>query len=398
MKICLVHNAYGRVSGEEIVVQNLQRLLEAHCHRVVTFFRSSQEINEMTFGKARAFFSGIYNPAAARAFRRLLAIDAPDIVHIHNVFPLISPAVLGECRAAGIPVVMTVHNYRLVCPNGLQMRDGHACQECCGGREYRCVVHRCEGSVCKSLGYALRNAVARKLRFFDDNVTLYAALSEFQRGRLIDAGFNADRIVVIPNMVDGTPPPLPHHDGSYVGYVGRISPEKDVPTLLAAARQTPAIPFRAAGSYAGLPELPCRAPANFQFLGHVPHEKLGAFYDDARLMVLTSNCFEGFPTVLAEAMLHGKPVVCSRIGGLPEIVDDGRTGLLFKPGSAAELARKIRYFWDHPSACRRMGECGRTKSLREYSPDTYYRHLMNLYDKALCLGPGGPPRTVTRLA
>ncbi|MBW2647986.1 MAG: glycosyltransferase [Deltaproteobacteria bacterium] len=200
MKILTVHNEYGKFSGEEAVVQSLSRLFAEHGHEVRYFSRSSAEIPGMRLGNIRAFFSGIYSFSSKKAMSRCLQEFKPDIVHVHNVFPLISPSVLGVCRRAGVPVVMAVHNYRLVCPNGLHMTHGRVCEKCCGGREYWCVLRNCEGNPLKSIGYALRNYVARKLRLFKKNVTMYTCLTKFQKERLIKEGFNPARCSVIPNM------------------------------------------------------------------------------------------------------------------------------------------------------------------------------------------------------
>jgi len=390
VRICLVHNQYGSFSGEEAVVEGLSGLLHAHGHEVYRFLRSSAEIPNMRLGKVRALLTGLHSPVSCRKMRQVLRERRPDVVHVHNVYPLISPSVLRICRRAGVAVVMTVHNYRLMCPNGLHLSRGEVCERCLGGREYWCVLRNCEGSLPKSLGYALRNWVARKRRMFLDNVTMYAALTEFQRQRLIAEGFPAERIAVIPNMVSATDGQVEPRLGDYVGYVGRISPEKGVAHLLSAARRLTDIAFKAAGSYDRMPHLPGDAPANFEFLGQLGAERLNGFYSQARMLVLPSTWFEGFPMTIAEAMVRGKPVVCSRIGGLQEIVDDGVTGLLFEPGNVEDLAEKIRYLWDRPDLCRKMGQAGREKVLREYLPEKYYERLMAVYEKALALGPGGP--------
>ncbi|MFC1603518.1 glycosyltransferase family 4 protein [Planctomycetota bacterium] len=382
MKILVVHNEYGKFSGEEAVVYNLCHLLEEQGHTVVKFFRSSEEIPGMYFGRTRAFFSGIYSFSAKKTMRKLLAEHKPDIVHIHNVFPLISPSVLGECRNAGVPIVMTVHNYRLVCPNGLFMVDGRICERCRGGREYWCFLRNCEGRVFKSLGYALRNYVARKRRFFLDNVNMYACLTEFQKQKLIAEGFPSDRIIVVPNLVDRNGCDPSGEQGKYIGYVGRISHEKGIQTLMKSAGNCCEIQFKIAGSYYRMPHLPREAPENFELRGHLSGEELDAFYNQSRIIVLSSICYEGFPTVLIEAMLHGKPVICSRIGGLSEIVEDGVTGLLFEPGNSQELTEKIRYLWDRPDLCRQMGQAGREIALREYSTEKYYKRLTAVYEQA----------------
>ncbi len=384
-KVLLVHNAYGKFSGEEAVVEGTRKLLAEKGHKVVALARSSADIGRMLLGNLRAFFSGVYSRSARRQMRELIQQARPDVVHVHNVFPLISPSVLVECRRAGVPVVMTVHNYRLVCPTGLHMVNGQVCEKCCGGREYWCVLRNCTGSLPKSLGYALRNWVARKWRLFLDNVTLYAALTEFQRQRLIAAGFPGDRIEVIPNMAAPVKADAEAELGDYVGYVGRISPEKGVPLLIAAARMCPQLVFRAAGSVEGMRHLVHRTPSNLEFVGQLQKEALEDFYARSRMIVLPSTWFEGFPMVLAEAMLRGKPIVCSRIGGLPEIVEDGVTGLLFEPGNAEELAEKIRSLWEQPDLCCKMGRAGREKALREYSPERYYQRLMAAYRRAMSL-------------
>lgn len=390
LKICLVHNEYGKLSGEEVVVRSIRRLLEQHGHQVVPFFRSSAEITKMRMGQVRGFFSGIYSWSSKNTMRLMLEQYKPDIVHVHNVFPLISPSILPECRRCGVAVVMTVHNYRLVCPNGLHMPKGTlaVCEKCYGGREYWCLLNNCEQSFLKSLGYAIRNYVARTKRFFLDNVTMYAALTEFQRQQLIREGFPPKRIQVVPNMasMNGA---VGNGLGNYVGYIGRISPEKGVSTLLSVAANNPGIPFKAAGAYDRMPQFPLEAPPNFEFLGLLSPEEVDNFYRQSRIIVLCSTCYEGFPMVLPEAMLHGRPVISSRIGGLPEIVEDGSTGLLFEPGSAEELTERILYLWDRPYLCRRMGRTAREKALREYSPEKVYERLMAVYEKAIELGPGG---------
>jgi glycosyltransferase involved in cell wall biosynthesis len=388
MRVCIVHNSYARPSGEEVSVQRLRELLVDHGHDVTMLWRSSAEIERMRLGRTRAFFSGIYSRGSRRAMRRLLDERRPDVVHVNNLYPLISPWVLVDCKRAGVPVVMSVRNHRLVCPNGLHLSRGEVCERCLGGREYWCVLRNCTESVFKSAGYALRNAVARRWRLFLDGVTVFAVLSPFQRDRLTAAGFPGDRVVVIPNMVgaNGTEPPPASCAtpplGEYVAYVGRVSPEKGVETLVAAAARCPDIPFKMAGATDRMPRLASAAPGNVTFVGHLDGASLHAFYRESRMVVLPSRCLEAFGLPLAEAMSHGKPAIASRIGGMPSIVEDGVTGLLVEPGNASELAGKIGALWERPELCRAMGEAGRAKALNEYSPARYYERLMAAYQYA----------------
>lgn len=389
MKICMVYNEYGKFSGEEAVVHNVCRLLDERGHTVVKFLRSSAEIPNMRFGKMRAFLSGIYSLSSKKAMRRFLAEYTPDIVHVHNIFPLISPSILGECRRAGIPVVMTVHNYRLVCPNGLHMVTGKVCEKCRGGKEYWCILRNCEGSLFKSLGYALRTYTAKRLRLFTDNVTMYVPLTEFHRNRLIAEGIPPERIAIIPNMVSIENGEKSYPLGEYVAFIGRVSPEKGIDTLMLAVQKCPDILFRIAGSHERMPHVLKEAAVNCTFVGHLTSIELEDFYKSSRILVMPSVWFETFGLSLVEAMVRQKPTVSSRIGALAEVVDEGITGLAFEPGNADELAEKVRYLWNRPELCRKMGQAGREKVLREYSSEKYYERLMAVYKKAIELGPGG---------
>jgi glycosyltransferase involved in cell wall biosynthesis len=394
MRILIAHNQYGKFSGEEAAVRDLATLLQSKGDEVVEFVRSSAEIQTMRWGRLRAFFSGIFSFSSRKAMRRLLAEHRPDVVHVHNVFPLISPSVLSECRRAGVPVVMTVHNYRLVCPNGLHMPKGRytICEKCCGGREYWCLLNNCEQNWFKSAGYALRGYVARRCGFFRKNVTLFACLTDFQRRRLLAEGYSEDRLRVLANMAPAVADcrAEPDQAGGFVACVGRISPEKGIDLLLAAAKALPDIPFRLAGGYDAMPQIAGRAPSNVSFLGVLGETALGRLYDKSRFLLLCSTCFEGFPMTILEAMAHGRPVVAPRIGGIPEIVDDGATGLLFEPGSAEDLADKVRSLWDRPDLCRQMGRAGLQKARQQYSSEKYYERMMALYDEAMAHRPDPP--------
>ncbi len=386
MRICLVHNRYGRPSGEEVIVSRIGELLHEYGHDVYPYFRSSSEINGSLAGQLRAFFSGIYSFSSRKRIRQIINDFKPDVIQIQNLYPLISPSVLVEAKKHNVPVVMHCANYRLICPNGLFLSGGEICEKCAGGREWWCFLHNCEQNRFKSLGYCLRNYIARTRRYFLDNVTIYYAQTEFQRRRLIQEGFPADKVYVVPNMVTSNQVEVGRNLGQYVCFVGRISPEKDISTLMEAAKICPDIQFKIAGAYDRLPQLLEQAPENFELCGYLEGEQLKGFYADSRIFVLCSICYEGFPSVLLEAMLHGKPVICSRIGGLTEIVDDGVTGFLFEPGNADDLTQKIRYLWDRPELCHRMGQAARRKVLQEYSPQKYYKRLMSVYSKAIEFG------------
>jgi glycosyltransferase involved in cell wall biosynthesis len=332
----------------------------------------------MPMGHMRAFCAGIFNPWSRKRVAALLEEFKPDIVLIKNLFPFISPAILPVIRHAGVPIVMFVANYRLMCPNGLHMSKGKTCEKCLGGREYNCVINNCEGNLFKSTGYALRNTVARVTGLYQRNISAFVCASRFLKKRLTEAGFDSGRMHLIPNVVPEFPEEIEATVGSYVGYVGRISREKGVHVLFEAARKCPEIRFRLAGRVAEDFHLPNPLPPNVELVGFLNGEELAAFYRDARFVVSTSECFETFGMSVGEAMQHGKAVIVSRIGVFPEFVADGERGLLFETGNATELADKIHTLWADPERCMAMGRAGREWAHQEYSPEAYYARLIKV--------------------
>ena len=360
LKILIAHNDYGRYSGEEAVVDRMIADLRSLGHEVDTLRPSSQHHRDTLWGKTRGFFAGIYSLAGRRAMRRKLRQFRPDVVNIHNLYPFLSPAVLPLCRKAGVPVVMTVHNYRLVCPTGLFLRDGHPCENCLqNGNERDCLRYNCEHSRLRSLGYALRNAVARRTRAYLDNVDLYCCLSEFQRQKLIAAGFDSHRIAVIPNYIE----PLPESDEpdgdtqGYVAYVGRLSEEKGFDLLLHVARRHPEIPFRFAGTLReGLSVEPL---PNVTMCGQIDRQHLAQFYRGSRFVVIPSRCYEGFPVALLEAASVSRCCIAPDHGAFRDMMTDNNgnlCGLLFRPLDIDDLEDKIVYLWNNNSDSSTLGE------------------------------------------
>ena len=367
------------------MIETIDGLLKEKGNSVYSWTRSNAELGTGLAGKMRAFLGGMYSPAAGRAMARLLERETPDIVHAHNLYPLFTPAVLAACRQKNIPVVLHCHSYLLTCPTTFHFRGGQLCDRCLGGREYWCLLHNCRRSVFESAGYALRNALARKLELFTENVTLFIALSEFARHWLIDAGFRSEQVVVLPNMIpvpDATADPA---DGEYAAFSGRLSPEKGVSALLAAAAQLPHIPVKLAGNGPQSAHLSEQATLNVTFSGWRDRTEMAGFYRKARFAVVPSVWHEPFGMVAIEAMSHGLPVIASRRGGLPEIVDDGVTGLLFEPGNVGDLADKMALLWENKKLSRQMGLAAREKVCREYSTEVYYRRLLAIYRKAIAI-------------
>ena len=389
MKILFIHNAYGKYSGEEAVVEVQMALLRKHGHEVQIYSRSSGDLGVHLYGKFLAFFTGLYNPGSVIRVKRLLHTFQPDVVHVHNLYPSVSPAVLPAIRKKGLPVVMTVHNYRLVCPNGLFYTKGAICERCAGkGKEWNCVKQNCEQSFFKSTGYALRNWWARKSGYYLKNVDAYACLTQFQQKKLIANGFPVEKTILLPNFVQASHQsdcseerPLSIHELSYIAFAGRLNGQKGFDLLCTAMHFNKNITLKAAGAadeeFIGNIVI----PENLHLCGKLNQSEMELFWKGARFLVFTSASYEGFPMVFLEAMHHHLPVVAPRMAGYPEIIEDGVNGLLYTPGDAIDLADKIRQLWEDKLLCARLGENGYRKLIENYSEEIFYKELMEVYEK-----------------
>ncbi|MDO7138861.1 glycosyltransferase family 4 protein [Algibacter lectus] len=382
MKILIIHNKYGKFSGEEAVVEAQIALLQENGHEVITYFRSSEELEDMTNAKLKAFVSAFNNPTSNKAIKNILLKEKPDVVHIHNLYPLISPAILPMIKKMGFPIAMTVHNYRLLCPSGLFFSNGKICEKCTGSsKELNCITNNCEGSLFKSTGYALRNMWSRLKNYYTSNVDVFLCLTEFQKHKLVANSFSNEKCEVLPNFYNKTIKNIDYNikDRNYVAFAGRISPEKGIPLLLAAAKKLPHIPFKLAGGMRDGYEQELDIPENVEFKGMMPSSELSHFYTNARFLILSSIWYEGFPMVFPEAMAHKLPIIAPKMAGYPEIAEENFNGLLFEPGNADALATVIETLWNNNELATKLAENGFEKVKLKYSSHAYYNILTNNY-------------------
>ena len=377
-----VHNYYRFRGGEDVMFERICALLRKNGHTVSTFERRSADIAG-TIAKVRASISSAYSRSVKREVQNAIRDIRPDVMHVHNLYPLISPSALEACAEEGVPVVMRCPNYRLECPSGVLMRNGAICTRCSGGREHWCALTNCRGNLAESVAVAARNIATRMGGLFGTCVDVFVPPSEFVKSRLVAAGYPADRIRVVPNVVPLSGIFANPAEGAYVAFAGRLSEEKGIETLLHAAKRLPNIPFRIAGEGPLNNMLRTLASPNVTFTGQLTREQLSGFYATARLFIVPSRWYETFGLVAAEAMSYGLPVIASKMAGLAEIVDDGETGFHFPAGDAATLAARIEQLWTDPARCAAMGLAGRRKVEREYSEQTYYTRLMGVYAQAL---------------
>jgi glycosyltransferase involved in cell wall biosynthesis len=381
MKILIAHNDYGRHSGEEAVVHKMGEMMKSNGHQTFYYRPSTAAHQQGLSSKIRVFLSGIYSYRGVRGMKEALQQENPDIINIHNLYPFISPAALFACKSAGIPVVMTVHNYRLVCPTGMFLRDGIPCEHCLAHKnEWGCLRYNCEHDVFKSLGYALRSYTARKIGAYQKNVDRYVCLTGFQKRKLIEAGFAAEKIAVIPNSVTVPRPGNAGATGGYIAYVGRLSREKGWDLLVDIARMNPGLRIDVAGFARDQGESG-PMPANINFSGYLDEKALMAFYRQARCLVIPSRCYEGFPLVALEAMAMGKPVIAPDHGGFTEIIGKGdrAIGCLFRPNDLADLEACILKLWNDEGLTAELGRRCIEKMRASYSSEMIYRQWEQLF-------------------
>jgi glycosyltransferase involved in cell wall biosynthesis len=389
MKIVLVHNFYQQAGGEDAVFEQERRLLECAGHDVIVYCRSNREIEQLSIlGQASLAKRCIWATETRREFARLLDRENPDLVHVHNTFVMISPSLYSACHDRGIPVVQTLHNFRLLCPAATFYRDGKVCEECAEHSLWRGIYHGCfRDSRPATATVALMLACHRRLGTWNEHVNCYIALTEFSRNKFIAAGLPADKIVVKPNFLDPDPGER-KHPGNYALFVGRLSPEKGVSTLLEAWKQLQeqcALHIVGDGPEREALEAQARQRhlAGVTFRGHLSREETIAEMKGAQFLVTPSVCYESFPMTFAESFACGTPVICSRLGGMREIVDDHRTGLHFTAGEAGSLAQTLEWAINHPRDLAEMGRAARREYETRYAARGNYSLLKKIYQAAL---------------
>jgi len=387
MKIVVVHNTYQQRGGEDEVVAAESAILERNGHKVVRYSRNNDEISSLSRSQQLLLVRDfIHSEKSKRELFALLQTEKPDVVHIHNTFIMISPSVYEACRDAGIPVVQTLHNYRLICPGWSLSRDGHVCEECIDDGLWQSVRHGCyRDSRLMTAAVALMLQVHRTKGTWKRSVHSYVALTNFAREKFIQGGLPPSAIHVKPNFL-GSDPGERIASGRAFLFVGRLSAEKGVHTLLDAWQQlSHSIPLVIVG------DGPLRRPletavrvkglSNITFTGWLSKPDVYATIKNAAALIIPSVCYEGFPMTLVEAFACGTPVIGSSLGGIQEIVTNGRNGLHFAAGDANDLADKVEWAWARPAVLETMGHASRQDFEQLYSAETNYKRLLQIYEK-----------------
>ena len=387
MRVLFLHNRYrsAHPSGEDVVVDQEVALLREHGHEVRLHERRSDDIATMGV-RDKLSLPGrvVWSPRDARAVADLVRSWPPDVAHIHNTFPLMSPSVVKACSDAGVAVVATLHNFRLACAAGTLLRDGQHCHDCVGGSARPALQHRCyRGSLAATAPLALSIELHRSRGTWPRHVDTFVTMSEFARNLMASSGVPRDLISIKPHFVP-EPSAVRTGDGSYAMFLGRLSTEKG-PDVLLDAWQPDMGPLMVVGDgplRQPLEETARRRNLDVTFMGTLAHDHARRLLADARVLVMSSRFYETFGMSAVEAMSAGVPVVAPRLGVLPEVVTDEHTGLLYAPGDATDLRRVLRLALE-PATAQRLGSQARAAYLEHYTGARNHELMVSLYQEAI---------------
>jgi glycosyltransferase involved in cell wall biosynthesis len=385
VKILQVHNKYQQHGGEDGVLLAERLLLESRGCQLSQFVRANDGISSIV-SRLQAGLRVVSSKSSQKELGDVLSVSEVTVAHVHNFFPILTPSIYNACIEKKVPIVQTLHNYRTVCPGALLMRDGHICEKCLTSSPYYAVLHGCyRNSRFGSLAVARMVDYHRKHNTWGTKVDRFIALTEFGKKKFVEAGFPEHKIAVKPNFYSGKGVEhgvnaIQRRSGAL--FVGRISSEKGIRTLIKAWGQASA-PLRIVGGGPVLEDAQSCGIESLSCLGPLDSDQVSDEMKKASFLIMPSECYEGFPIVLAEAFAHGIPVIASRLGAMAEIVEDGVTGLHFEPGNAEDLAAKVRWMSEHPDECRQMGYNARREFEAKYTPERNYEMLMKIYQEAI---------------
>jgi glycosyltransferase involved in cell wall biosynthesis len=413
MKILVCNGFYYLRGGSEVCAFELESLLKSKGHEVISF--SMEHPHNLPSPYSEYFVSYInypelleaVNPAnILRATERiifsretrdkltqLIEDTKPDIAHLHNIGHELSLSVFYVLSKERIPIVKTVHDFGLLCPNTSFLSHGEICERCMGGKFYEVVRRRCKrnslpASILAGLGAYIKNT--KKIK---SNVDLFVTPSSFLRQKMIEFGYSPEKIIYLPNTINLADFQPSNESGKYVLYFGRLSYEKGLYTLLKAISHLQNAPLIVAGEgplgadlidYAQKEKLD-----NVEFVGYQSGKALHDLIRNAAFVVVPSECYENAPLACIEAMALGRPVIGADIGGIPELVHDGETGMLFKTGNVSDLVDKMSYLLAHPALQIELGRNARRRVETTFISDHYYQSIMEIYHQLIQRSPEG---------
>jgi len=389
MKILLIHNQYQIRGGEEHNVKQIKELLEEKGHSVILYMLDNLGIN--SFSLWQRLFLPLRILFSFKSYREVINLiknRAPDIAHIHNIFPLISPSIYYALKRINVPVVQTVHNYRLLCPNGLFLNnEGKICEKCKRGNFFNAVIGKCyRNSYIQTFGMAFTLYLHRKLKTFTNKIDIFISPSNFLKKKLIEGGIPEEKIVIKPHFTKCKEIKPSYEFDNCAVYMGRLSREKGLFTLLKTWKEITDVTLKIMGNGPIRSELENfviqKGVTNVEFLGFIKGPKRFEVLKKAMFTVFPSECYESFAYVVIESFACGVPVIASRIGAVAELIEDGITGFLFEPGNANDLSQKISMSIENKELLLKMRHNARKLAEELYSENIGYKNLMKVYQKA----------------
>jgi len=400
MKILQVNKFFYLKGGAERYFFELSDLLASRGHEVIPFAMEHSANLPSPYGryfvshvdldgsgsplrKLGAAARVVYSTESRRKLRTLLENVRPEVAHLHNIAHQISPSIIDVLNKSGVPVVQTLHDYKLACPSYLMIAGGRVCDACVSGSLWNVVLKRCvHGSALASLVSFTEAMVHRAARTFS-KVDAFLCPSNFIMEVMTRAGIPQDKLFHVPHFL-GLGTYAPSYSGSdYFIYVGRLSEEKGLGHLLEAKRRVTRMRLVVAGEgdlLAGLRDT-ASDDGGVSFTGFLPRQRLAEIWKNAAFTVVPSICYENFPYAVLESFAFGKPVVASKIGGIPELVRDGQNGLLAEPGDPEGLAERINSLASNPAEVARMGRAARRDVEDMYSDEKHYASIMSHYER-----------------
>ena len=384
MQILSVHNKYLIRGGEDESQELERRILLENGHKVDLYEEDNTRVKSLN--PAQLALRTIWSTEAYQLVKQRLQNSTYNLVHIQNFFPLISPSVYYAAKEQGVPIVQSLRNYRLLCPNGLFFRNGKVCEDCLGNFiPYPGIVNACyRENMLASGSVASMLTVHRAMNTWNKMVDIYITLTEFARQKMIQGGLPAEKIVVKPNFVHPDPG-IGEGRGGYALFVGRLSEEKGLDTLLAAWEKLAGkIPLKIVGDGPLSAEMIAatkRIP-QIEWLGRRPMSEVYDLMGEAMFVVFPSKWYETFGRVAVEAFAKGTPVIAANIGAIAELVDSGRTGLHFRPGDADDLTANVESVLANPSRLSQMRQEARAEFETKYTAKNNYQRIMKIYEQA----------------
>lgn len=382
MNILLVHNQYQQLGGEDSIMETEAELLESYGHNIYRYRVDNhrlKEMNSLAITKATLWNNQVY-----RELKTLIRQFKPQIAHFHNTFPLISPAAYYAAKAEGVPVVQTIHNFRLLCANALFFRDGKVCEECLIQKSpLPGIIHSCyRNSRTASTAATLTVKLHSLIGTWSKAIDTFIVYSHFAHKKLVQGGLPAQKIAFKTNFLYPVPE-IGSGSGNFALFVGRLAPEKGTNVMLEAWKQLGnKIPLKIVGDGPLAPQVAAAAQniPGVEWLGRKPLGEVYELMRNASFLVIPSEWYETFGRVGIEALATGTPLLVSNIGALAELVESDSNGLLFDPGNSEDLAAKANSLIDNPQQLAQMRYEARRSFEAKYLAADNYQRLMEIYN------------------